>query len=58
MKRAIMQPFRELNHHACLLLPIPTKVFDQQVILPTGTTLGRAGVATICSILRTVVEGN
>jgi dTDP-4-amino-4,6-dideoxygalactose transaminase len=53
-----MKPYRELYPHAGLLLPNTQQVADRVVVLPTGTTIGQEDVATICLILRTLVEVN
>ncbi|MGF6493021.1 dTDP-4-amino-4,6-dideoxygalactose transaminase [Luteibacter sp. 621] len=51
-----MKPYREMFPHAGLVLPETIRVADRVVILPTGTSVSAEAIATICSIIRVVVE--
>lgn len=50
-----MEPYRSHQPHAGLLLPQTEAVASRLLVLPTGTTIDRDDIATICSILRTAV---
>lgn len=42
-----MQPYRDLNPHAGLMLPNTIAVADRVVVLPTGTTLPEGAIDTV-----------
>lgn len=50
-----MQPYRDLYPHAGLLLPNTQLVADRVVVLPTGTTMDVEMVATVVSVIRTLM---
>lgn len=52
-----MKPYRELYPQAGELLPNTQRVADRVIVLPTGTMVSTDDVATICLILRTLLEG-
>lgn len=47
-----MEPYRSLQPHADLLLPVTERVAARVVLLPTGTTIDGETVKKICTILR------
>jgi dTDP-4-amino-4,6-dideoxygalactose transaminase len=51
-----MKPYRELYPHAGLLLPNTKQVADRVIVLPTGTTMDRAMIDTVCSVIRARVD--
>jgi len=50
-----MEPYRSFFPHAGLLLPHTERVAERVLCLPTGTSVNEDQIASICSILRTVV---
>lgn len=50
-----MEPYRSFFPHAGLLLPETEQVAGRVLVLPTGTSVGEAEIATVCRILRTAV---
>lgn len=53
-----MEPYLSHQPHAGLLLPQTEAVASRLLVLPTGTTIGPADIAAICSILRTAVANS
>jgi dTDP-4-amino-4,6-dideoxygalactose transaminase len=51
-----MEPYRSFFPHAGLLLPETEQVAKRVVVLPTGTSIGRAEIELICGIIRTAQE--
>ena len=51
-----MEPYRSCFPHAGLLLPVTEKLTTRVMSLPTGTAIGDAEIATICSIIRCAIE--
>lgn len=50
-----MEPYRDLNPHAGLLLPETERVAERVVVLPTGTSVEEADIVTIAEIIRIVL---
>jgi dTDP-4-amino-4,6-dideoxygalactose transaminase len=51
-----MEPYRSYFPHAGLLLPETEKLTQRILILPTGTSIGKAEIQTICQIIRLVAS--
>lgn len=51
-----MEPYRSLQPHAGMLLPTTERVAGRVFLLPTGTAIDPATVATICGLVRSVAE--
>jgi dTDP-4-amino-4,6-dideoxygalactose transaminase len=49
-----MEPYRSYFPHAGLLLPETERLTQKILILPTGTSIGKAEIQTICQIIRLV----
>jgi dTDP-4-amino-4,6-dideoxygalactose transaminase len=52
-----MKPYKDLYPHAGLVLTNTQKVAGRVIVLPTGTSIQREEVFTICAVLRTLIEG-
>jgi len=50
-----MEPYRSLQPHAGLLLPVTEKLTQRVMALPTGTGIDEAGIVRLCHILRSAV---
>lgn len=50
-----MEPYRSLQPHAGLVLPVTEKVAARVLLLPTGTAMTPGAVKTVCAIIRTAV---
>lgn len=53
-----MKPYRELYPHAGLLLPKTLEVAKRVVVLPTGTTMDRDMINTVCFVIRALLGEN
>ncbi|CAN5207103.1 aminotransferase class I/II-fold pyridoxal phosphate-dependent enzyme [soil metagenome] len=53
-----MEPYRSLQPHAGLLLPVTEQVAAKVFLLPSGTAMNAASVATVCDILRSAAIDN
>ena len=51
-----MEPYRSLFPHAGLLLPQTEQLCDELLLLPTGTAVDEAMIATIARIIKTALE--
>ena len=51
-----MEPYRSYFPHAGLLLPETEKLTQRVLILPTGTSIGKAEIQTICQIIRLIAS--
>lgn len=51
-----MKPYRELFPHAGLLLPNTHRVAERVIVLPTGTTMSKEMVETVCAVIRTAIK--
>ena len=51
-----MEPYRSLFPHAGLLLPETERIAKRVMALPTGTTIGKDEIHTICDIICFVVK--
>lgn len=51
-----MEPYRSFFPHAGLLLPETERVAGRVLCLPTGTSVNEDQIASICSILRTILS--
>jgi len=51
-----MEPYRSYSPHAGLLLPETERLTQRVLILPTGTSIGKAEIQTICQIIRLVAS--
>jgi dTDP-4-amino-4,6-dideoxygalactose transaminase len=51
-----MEPYRSYFPHAGLLLSETERLVKRILILPTGTSVGKAEISQICQILRLVIE--
>jgi dTDP-4-amino-4,6-dideoxygalactose transaminase len=51
-----MEPYRSYFPNARLLLPITEQVSERVLSLPTGTAVGPTEIASICQLIRFVVE--
>jgi dTDP-4-amino-4,6-dideoxygalactose transaminase len=47
-----MEPYRSYFPHAGLLLPVTERLANRVLCLPTGQTVGRMEIETICEIIR------
>jgi dTDP-4-amino-4,6-dideoxygalactose transaminase len=53
-----MKPYRELYPHAGLVLPNTHRVAERVIVLPTGTTMSKEMVQTVCAVICTLVKGH
>jgi dTDP-4-amino-4,6-dideoxygalactose transaminase len=51
-----MEPYRSLYPYAGMFLPETERVAAQVIVLPTGTSMGEAQIATVCGIIRTATS--
>jgi dTDP-4-amino-4,6-dideoxygalactose transaminase len=51
-----MEPYKSYFPNADILLPNTVQIASRVIRLPTGDTVDRQAVATICAIIRMVVE--
>jgi dTDP-4-amino-4,6-dideoxygalactose transaminase len=51
-----MEPYRSYFPHAGLLLPETERLTQRVLILPTGTSIGKAEIQTVCQIIRLVAS--
>jgi dTDP-4-amino-4,6-dideoxygalactose transaminase len=51
-----MEPYRSLMPQARLWLPHTERLAERIMLLPTGTAMGEAEVATVCGILHVAIE--
>ncbi len=50
-----MEPYRSYFPNARLLLPVTEKVMRRVLCLPTGTSIGKSTVTTVCALIADVV---
>jgi hypothetical protein len=53
-----MEPYRSLEPHCGTRLPVTERLADRVLLLPTGTSVGREEISTICRIIRTAAYSN
>lgn len=51
-----MEPYRSLMPDAARLLPETERLAERVLVLPTGTSVNREDIKTICAIIRAAVE--
>jgi dTDP-4-amino-4,6-dideoxygalactose transaminase len=51
-----MEPYRSCYPDVGARLPVTEKVADRVLLLPTGTSVGKEEIATICSIIRGAIR--
>jgi dTDP-4-amino-4,6-dideoxygalactose transaminase len=51
-----MEPYRSMYADAGLHLPQTAKLVERLLSLPTGTSVGKAEIKTICGILRLAIK--
>jgi dTDP-4-amino-4,6-dideoxygalactose transaminase len=52
-----MEPYRTLNPNAGILLPETEKLAERLLVLPTGISVGKSEIETVCQILRLAIAG-